>query len=75
MTVRNAVQPHLQKRPCRMGCGAQVPALNRRGQIDEHPICGACSAELDRQFKLARVQADRQWETTLKNRRAQQKRS
>ena len=56
--MRNFVQPHKQTRGCRMGCGAQVPALIN-GVIVERPICEKCRAELAEQFKLARIQDGR----------------
>lgn len=57
MAMHNFKQPHVQYRPCRMKCGVEVEALNRKtGQIEAHPICKECRAELDRQFRVASIQ-------------------
>ncbi len=59
MALHNRTQPHLIERPCRQ-CRRDTPAL-QRGVMQDHPLCLECRGNFEREFKLARSQADRQW--------------
>ena len=61
MAMHNHQRAHEIMRSCRMKCGAQVPALNvRTGVLEYHPICPDCRKELDRQFRVASLQRNKQ---------------
>jgi len=58
MSMHNRVQPHRATRPCRL-CKRLTPALVK-GQMQHSPICEACSAELESQWKRATIQRAKQ---------------
>ena len=57
MAMHNFTPPHLVTRPCRK-CRRPTKALVN-GQLQAHPHCPKCRAELDRQFRIASLQAAR----------------
>lgn len=61
MQFRSAVPSHLVKKPCRK-CRVPTPAL-KNGEIQQFPICSPCSKEMEKEFSLARLAANRQART------------
>jgi len=60
MSFRNSKPSHLVERPCRI-CRVDTKALNvRTGQIEMHPTCPKCRAEMAKQFSRAVAQRQRQ---------------
>lgn len=56
---RNSKPSHLVEHPCRI-CRISTKALNTRtGQVEMHPTCPKCRAEMAKQFQQASAQRRR----------------
>ena len=60
MGFKNSRPSHLVERPCRI-CRVDTKALNvRTGQLELHPTCPKCRADMAKQFQQASAQRKRQ---------------
>ena len=60
MGFKNNRPSHLVERPCRI-CRVDTKALNvRTGQLEMHPTCPKCRADMAKQFSMASAQRKRQ---------------